>query len=99
LVQARLILVGIVVLWWIRGALCKQRLFCYVSVSDSVINVDRCLSQVGGIVGFGGSRIANSRVSNVELRGNGDMGGVAGRVDSLHGNSGIVDNVVTNVII
>ena len=54
------------------------------NVSNSTIAVHRCLSSIGGIVGYSRGWIAGTTVQGVHLEGNGDTGGIAGT------NSGVI---------
>jgi len=67
-----------------------------VHVSDATIIADRCLSQIGGLVGFSRAIIANNTITNLELRGNGDKGGIVG---FAYSDARTIDNEVSNMVI
>jgi len=67
-----------------------------VTVTNATMIVDRCLSQVGGLVGFGRGYVSNSSVIDSELRGNGDMGGL---VAFVYGQGTVRDSAVSNLTI
>ena len=53
-----------------------------VTVEFSGLNINRCFSHIGGIAGFSNGIITNSTVDNVDIWGNGDMGGIVGFSDT-----------------